>query len=132
MAGIILVTKPPFLFPPENHYNSTALKNVLGDYLDRKFVLYDLRGKFLKNVFSIILLWNGFYVSFIEVNVTTTTFEDPNKGDLYFVGAIIALSSSIFSAANNIVVAKIVSYDTKTLRDSTGSSKMYTLRCMTL
>ena len=50
MAGIILVTKPPFLFPPENHYNSTALKNILGNYLDRKFVLYDLRGKFIKYI----------------------------------------------------------------------------------
>ena len=44
-----------------------------------------------------------------DVNSTYDVIQDAEEGDLYFVGAIIALSSAIFSAANNIVVAKIVS-----------------------
>ncbi len=32
----------------------------------------------------------------------------PDPGDLYFVGAIIALSSALFAASNNIVIAKLV------------------------
>ena len=50
-----------------------------------------------------------FSYKFFTANVTQNNTEDsPGKGDLYFVGAIIALSSAILSAANNIVVAKIV------------------------
>ena len=50
-----------------------------------------------------------FFYKFFTANVTQNNTEDsPGKGDLYFVGAIIALSSAILSAANNIVVAKIV------------------------
>ena len=49
------------------------------------------------------------FYKFFTANVTQNNTEDsPGKGDLYFVGAIIALSSAILSAANNIVVAKIV------------------------
>ena len=32
---------------------------------------------------------------------------DTDKGDTYFIGAIIALGASILSAANNIIMAKL-------------------------
>ena len=50
-----------------------------------------------------------FFTFFFIANATQNNSGDnPGKGDLYFVGAIIALSSAILSAFNNIVVAKIV------------------------
>ena len=53
--------------------------------------------------------WATSIVLLLDVNSTFDVIQDAEEGDLYFVGAIIALSSAIFSAANNIVVAKIVS-----------------------
>lgn len=67
MVGIVLVTKPPFLFPVEEPDTNSTLWHALN--------------------------WsNG---------------GNSDSGDYYFVGAIIALSSAIFSASNNIVIAKI-------------------------
>ena len=43
MAGIILVTKPPFLFPPQVNSNGTT--SLFRDYLDRNYVMYNLNSK---------------------------------------------------------------------------------------
>ena len=106
MAGIILVTKPPFLFPPQ--VNSNGTNSLFRDYLDRNYIMYNLNSKyyyFTRKKDSCKL----FQFVFSDVNSTFDVIQDAEEGDLYFVGAIIALSSAIFSAANNIVVAKIVS-----------------------
>ena len=101
MVGIVLVTKPPFLFPPNQAINATLpnVTNLLHDYLDRNYVLYDLR-----------------IVNWTDSSLIPTNFEviKESNGDLYFVGAIIALSSAIFSASNNIVIAKLVSFSQET------------------
>ena len=92
MVGIVLVTKPPFLFPPHEDMkvNST---NMVHDFLDRKFILYDIKA----------VNWTG-------VSAKPNNFEyiTESVGNYYFVGAVIALSSAIFSALNNIVIAKLV------------------------
>ena len=91
MVGIVLVTKPPFLFPDaeSQNPNDTAL---VTKYFDRNYVMHDLK----------IVNWT---------DLVPAEFQYvPDPGDYYFVGAIIALSSAIFSASNNIVIAKIVSY----------------------
>ena len=111
MAGIILVTKPPFLFPSptDNPKNATKFENFFNDYLNRPYELYNIHSKYF--FFKIYKFKRGvhFFYKFFTANVTQNNTEDsPGKGDLYFVGAIIALSSAILSAANNIVVAKIV------------------------
>ena len=91
MVGIVLVTKPPFLFPSPEVINST-LPNVIHDYLDRNFVIYDLK----------VVNWTD------ELMPNKFEYMTESAGDYYFVGAIIALSSAIFSASNNIVIAKLV------------------------
>lgn len=50
----------------------------------------------------LVLNWSGM----------TLVAQEPiqGNGDLYFVGALIALSQAIFTACNNIIIAKIVSY----------------------
>ena len=84
MVGIILVTKPPFLFPNAENVNSTVHSK-----LDHNFVYHDAK----------IVNWT---------NLIPAQFQyEPDAGDYYFIGAIIALSSAIFSASNNIVIAKI-------------------------
>lgn len=96
MAGIILVTKPPFLFP-ETHSSGNGtdpnvtdvLTSVMNDYLDRDFILYDLTP-----------------VNWTTMTDDATFVEDVDPHELYFVGALIALSSAVFSAANNIIMAK--------------------------
>ena len=93
MVGIILVTKPPFLFPPSDETNST-MTDVIDDYLNRNYVMYDLK---IKN-------WTTDTSS-----PTNFEFSTESAGDYYFIGAIIALSSAIFSALYNIVIAKLVS-----------------------
>jgi hypothetical protein len=49
--------------------------------------------------------------SFLAINWTiqgpTMLEVSPDKSDSYFIGALIALSASIFSAANNIIMAKL-------------------------
>ena len=109
MAGIILVTKPPFLFPPQ--VNSNGTNSLFCDYLNRNYVMYNLNSKykyFTRKKVDLCKL-DPFQFLFSDVNSTYDVIQDAEEGDLYFVGAIIALSSAIFSAANNIVVAKIVS-----------------------
>ena len=97
MVGIVLVTKPPFLFPPTEVVNSTLpnVTNLFTDYLERNYVLYDLK-----------------IVNWTDTSSTYTHYEavKESAGDYYFVGAIIALSSAIFSASNNIVIAKLASF----------------------
>ena len=90
MAGIVLVTKPPFLFPPSDGNDTVA--NLGQDYFDRNFALYDLK----------VANWTSNSVDF--------EYMTESSGDLYFVGAIIALCSAIFSALYNIVIAKLVSF----------------------
>ena len=48
MAGIILVTKPPFLFPSptDNPKNATKFENFFNDYLNRPYELYNIHSKF--------------------------------------------------------------------------------------
>ena len=89
MAGIVLVTKPPFLFPSPDV--NTTVANVSHNILERNFALYDLK----------VTNWTENSVDF--------EYMTESSGDLYFVGAIIALSSAIFSALYNIVIAKLVS-----------------------
>ena len=109
MAGIILVTKPPFLFPPQ--VNSNGTNSLFRDYLDRNYVMYNLNSKYyyFTRIKVDLCKLEPFEFVFSDVNSTFDVIQDAEEGDLYFVGAIIALSSAIFSAANNIVVAKIVS-----------------------
>ena len=45
MVGIILVTKPPFLFPEPSGDPNVTFTSIIDDYLDRDFVLYDLKGE---------------------------------------------------------------------------------------
>ena len=91
MIGIVLVTKPPFLFPPSKPINETST-DLIHDYLDRKYVLYDLK----------VVNWTDMSIP------THFEYLTESAGDHYFIGAIIALSSAIFSASNNIVIAKLV------------------------
>ena len=91
MIGIVLVTKPPFLFPPSTPINETTT-DLIHDYLDRNYVLYDLK----------IVNWTDMSIP------THFEYLTESAGDYYFIGAIIALSSAIFSASNNIVIAKLV------------------------
>jgi hypothetical protein len=52
-----------------------------------------------------------FSVSRNWTDITPAKFHYiPDQNEYYFVGAIIALSSAIFSAINNIVIAKLVSF----------------------
>ena len=91
MIGIVLVTKPPFLFPPSKPINETTT-DLIHDYLDRNYVLYDLK----------VVNWTDMSIP------THFEYLTESAGDHYFIGAIIALSSAIFSASNNIVIAKLV------------------------
>ena len=91
MIGIVLVTKPPFLFPPSKPINETTT-DLIHDYLDRNYVLYDLK----------VVNWTDMSIP------THFEYLTESAGDYYFIGAIIALSSAIFSASNNIVIAKLV------------------------
>ena len=93
MAGIVLVTKPPFLFPPSNTPNVT-MTNVIEDYLNRNYVLYDFK----------ITNWTDIS------RPTHFEYLTESAGDYYFIGAIIALSSAIFSALYSIVIAKLVNF----------------------
>ena len=90
MAGIVLVTKPPFLFPATD--TNITVANISHDYFDRNFVMYDLK----------VANWTE--------NSANFEYMTESSGDLYFVGAIIALCSAIFSALYNIVIAKLVSF----------------------
>ena len=92
MIGIVLVTKPPFLFPPSKPINETTT-DLIHDYLDRNYVLYDLK----------VVNWTNMSIP------THFKYLTESAGDNYFIGAIIALSSAIFSASNIIVITKLVS-----------------------
>ena len=94
MAGIVLVTKPPFLFPPSDTPPNATMTNVIEDYLDRNYVLYDFK----------ITNWTDIS------QPTHFEYLTESAGDYYFIGAIIALSSAIFSALYSIVIAKLVSF----------------------
>ena len=93
MAGIVLVTKPPFLFPPSDTPPNATMTNIIEDYLDRNYVLYDFK----------ITNWTDIS------RPTHFEYLTESAGDYYFIGAIIALSSAIFSALYSIVIAKLVS-----------------------
>ena len=92
MSGIILVTKPPFLFPPSENINATVT-SLIDDYFNRNYVLYDLK---IRN-------WTE------KADLFDFEYLTETSGSTYFIGAIIALSSAIFSALYNIVIAKLVS-----------------------
>ena len=51
MAGIILVTKPPFLFPTptDNPNNATKFEEIFNDYLNRPYELYNIQSKFAQS-----------------------------------------------------------------------------------
>ena len=92
MVGIVLVTKPPFLFPPHEDVKVNSTNMVLNIF-DRNFLSYDLK-----------------IVNWTDVSRNSNQFEyvSESVGNYYFIGAIIALSSAVFSALNNIVIAKLV------------------------
>ena len=92
MVGIVLVTKPPFLFPPHEDVKVNSTNMVL-NFFDRKIFTYDLK-----------------IVNWTDESKDSTQFEyvSESVGNYYFIGAIIALSSAVFSALNNIVIAKLV------------------------
>jgi hypothetical protein len=70
------------------------MTNVIDDYLNRNYVLYDFK----------ITNWTDIS------RPTQYEYLTESAGDTYFIGAIIALSSAIFSALYSIVIAKLVNF----------------------
>jgi len=108
MVGIVLVTKPPFLFPSATvepsadvpatvnpahvtspvENNSSLIQTLIADYLDREYELFSL--------------------ATITADATNVDEAVASAGNsLYFVGAIIALSSAICSATNAVLVSNL-------------------------
>ena len=73
MVGIILVTKPPFLFP-ETESNDNVTSEIR-QCLDENFMLHDIK----------LLNWTHF--QYISDNGDSDS-GDSDSGDLYFVGKI--------------------------------------------
>ena len=95
MAGIVLVTKPPFLFPstmpPENLTENTTsiLSPLVNDYLDRDFEIFQLP---------------------TNDNITALRSNHPygnSSNSLYAVGATIALASALFTAGYSCIMSKL-------------------------
>ncbi len=107
MIGIVLVTKPPFLFPEPKGNHNVTFSSIMDAYLNRDFVQYDLKGNHKLELLSYLSMSINVVINSSEL--LPAKFEPiPDPGDLYFVGAIIALSSALFAASNNIVIAKLV------------------------
>ena len=73
---------------------NATMTNVIDDYLNRNYVLYDFK----------ITNWTDIS------RPTQYEYLTESAGDTYFIGAIIALSSAIFSALYSIVIAKLVNF----------------------
>ena len=92
MAGIVLVTKPPFLFPStmpaENLTENTSniLSPLVNDYLDRDFEIFQLPS---------------------NDNMTAVRSNHPHGNSLYAVGATIALASALFTAGYSCIMSKL-------------------------
>ena len=81
MAGIILVTKPPFLFPPQ--VNSNGTNSLFRDYLDRNYVMYNLNSKYyyFTRIKVDLCKLEPFEFVFSDVNSTFDVIQDAEEGD---------------------------------------------------
>ena len=98
MAGIVLVTKPPFLFPstlPSEDFtqNTTSiLSPLVNDYLDRDFEIFQLPTN--DNMTA-------------AVRSSHPQGSSSSNNSFYAVGAIIALTSALFTACYSCIMSKL-------------------------
>ena len=95
MAGIVLVTKPPCIFgsaevaPSDDiAVNSTFISLMVNDYLNRDFEVFELSK---------------------QTPAAATEAADDGSSSLYMVGALIALSSAMFTAGYSCIMSKLAS-----------------------
>ena len=96
MAGIVLVTKPPFLFPSTmasedftQNYTS-ILSPLVNDYLDRDFEIFQLPTS--DNMTAVR---------------SSHLYGNSSNNSLYAVGATIALASALFTAGYSCIMSKL-------------------------
>ena len=120
MAGIVLVTKPSFIFQNETNtllngswIKSNATKDWRDEYEKGIFFLFNLKSKCKSKMISLhifighyILFWLMIFYFFTFNNIAPIPPEhDPE--DYYFIGALVALSCAIFGGALIVICSKV-------------------------
>ena len=119
MAGIVLVTKPSFLFPDNINVvsnetwirtsNSSDLRNM---YQNGNFFIFEFRSKYL------ILIMYAF-INFktktqpqphnkLFFNQSALIPHDQDPDNYYFIGALLALSCAIFTSGVIVISTKVI------------------------
>ena len=119
MAGIVLVTKPSFIFKNETNtllkgswIQANATKDWRDQYDKGIFFLFDLKSKCKSKMSSlhifqficIVWLMRLYFLTFDNI-APIPPEHDPE--DYYFIGALVALSCAIFGGALIVICSKV-------------------------